>query len=184
MANRYVAFLRAINVGGHTVRMEDLRAHFEALGFAGVATFIASGNVIFEAGGAGGRKLETRIERHLEEALGYEVATFIRTIPELASIPSNQPFQPSELAGEGHRLYVGFLRSEPPASGKRAVLELSSDVDTLSVVGRELYWLSRVSMRDSPVTGARLEKLIGGPATLRNINTVNRLISKYGGSNG
>jgi uncharacterized protein (DUF1697 family) len=180
MANRYVAFLRAINVGGHTVRMTELRGHFEDLGFDDVATFIASGNVIFEAGG-GGRRLETRIERHLEERLGYEVVTFVRTIDELGTIPDNVPFPASEIEGDGHRLYVGFLREPPGDVAIDRVRALKSDVDALDIVGRELFWLSRVSMRDSAVTGARLEKLIDGPATLRNINTVNRLIAKYGG---
>jgi uncharacterized protein (DUF1697 family) len=46
--SRFIAFLRAINVGGHTVKMDDLRQLFEALGFSGVETFIASGNVVFE----------------------------------------------------------------------------------------------------------------------------------------
>jgi uncharacterized protein (DUF1697 family) len=179
MAKRYVAFLRAINVGGHTVRMNELREHFEDLGFEDVATFIASGNVIFEAAG-GGRRLETRIEHHLEERLGYEVATFVRSIDELEAIPANVPFAPGEIQGDGHRLYVGFLREPPASAATDAVRALASDVDALDVVGRELYWLSRVSMRDSPVTGVRLEKVIGGPATLRNINTVNRLIAKYG----
>jgi uncharacterized protein (DUF1697 family) len=179
MAKRQVAFLRAINVGGHTVRMNELREHFEDLGFDDVATFIASGNVIFEAAG-GGRRLETRIERHLEERLGYEVATFVRSIDELEAVPADVPFAPGEIDGDGHRLYVGFLRESPGSAATAAVRALASDVDALDVVGRELYWLSRVSMRDSPVTGARLEKLIGGPATLRSINTVNRLIAKYG----
>ena len=49
---RYIAFMRGINVGGHQVKMDDLRKWFEALEFDNVATFIASGNVIFEAGRA------------------------------------------------------------------------------------------------------------------------------------
>lgn len=179
MANRYVAFLRAINVGGHTVRMDELRGHFEELGFGAVTTFIASGNVIFEAA-AGGRRLETGIERLLEERLGYEVATFVRTLDELGAVAANVPFPAGEIEGDGHRLYVGFLRKAPGDTTIDRVRALTSDVDSLDVVGRELYWLSRVSMRDSPVTGARLEKLIAGPTTLRNINTVNRLIAKYG----
>jgi uncharacterized protein (DUF1697 family) len=44
---KYVAFLRAINVGGHTVKMDHLRRLFEALGFTNVETFIASSDVVF-----------------------------------------------------------------------------------------------------------------------------------------
>ena len=72
---KYFAFLRAINVGGHTVKMDYLRALFEALGFANVETFIASGNVIFETKSKDTNALQREIEKHLHQALGYEVAT-------------------------------------------------------------------------------------------------------------
>lgn len=179
MAKRCIAFLRAINVGGHTVRMEALREHFEALGLSGVSTFIASGNVIFD-GPAGGRALESRIERHLESGLGYEVATFIRTIGQLEAVAAGQPFAAADIEREGHRLFVGFLRAEPDAATRESVVALSSDTDDLRIDGRELYWLCRVPMRDTRITGALLEKRIGGPTTLRNINTVHRILAKYG----
>ncbi|NTU66209.1 MAG: DUF1697 domain-containing protein, partial [Chloroflexi bacterium] len=62
---RYVAFLRAINVGGHTVKMDALRRHFAALGFAGVEKFIASGNVVFDTTARNTHALEKKIEQHL-----------------------------------------------------------------------------------------------------------------------
>jgi uncharacterized protein (DUF1697 family) len=179
MAIRFVAFLRAINVGGRTVRMDQLRDHFEDLGFADVDTFIASGNVIFEAAG-NGRQLEAKIERQLQSRLGYAVATFVRSVADLESVPANQPFPASDVDRAGHRLYVAFLRGEPGVEAIRAVDAVRSPTDDLAVVGRELYWLCRTSSRDSAISGARIEKLVGGPATIRNMNTVNRLIAKYG----
>ncbi len=65
-----IAFLRAINVGGHTVKMDHLCGLFEQMGFSGVETFIASGNVIFDAPVEAGRGLEEQIEAHLRQALG------------------------------------------------------------------------------------------------------------------
>lgn len=180
MAKRYFTFLRAINVGGHNVRMEELRAHFEDLGLGEVSTFIASGNVIFESNGTSQTRLEAKIERHLESRLGYEVATFVRSLAELKAIPGAHSFPPAELEPKEHRLYVGFLRDEPDGVAVRAVGALATDSDELAIVGRELYWLGRTSMRDSPITGARIEKALGGPVTLRNINTVNRLLAKFG----
>src|SRR3954469_1096146 len=76
---RYIAFLRGINVGGHRVKMDRLRDLFTALGFSNVATFIASGNVIFEAPATDVTELEERIEAQLERSLGYEVEIFVRT---------------------------------------------------------------------------------------------------------
>jgi uncharacterized protein (DUF1697 family) len=180
MSSRCFAFLRAINVGGRTVRMDDLRRHFEDLGLDDVTTFIASGNVIFDARGPAGRQLETRIEKHLASRLGYEVATFLRSIDQLEAITASQPFAQSELNAKESRLYVGFLRDVPGPAGHHALHALRSDTDSLASVGREVFWLSRTTSRESPVSGARIEKAIGGPATLRNINTVNRLIAKYG----
>src|SRR5918994_5060517 len=90
---RCIAFLRGINVGGHQVKMDAVRRTFEALDLDNVATFIASGNVIFETGDPGGDPADTevaaltaRIESHLRAALGYEVPTFLRTDSELARI--------------------------------------------------------------------------------------------------
>ncbi len=182
MSGRRFAFLRAINVGGRTVRMNELRALFEEMGLAGVSTFIASGNVIFDAGGETTPHLESRIERHLESRLGYEVATFIRSTGDLKGLQRDQPFDGAEVGREGHRLHVAFLRDEPGRQAIDAVRALGSATDSLEVMGRHIFWLSRTSMRESPVSGAVIEKSIGGPATLRNINTIDRLVAKYGGS--
>src|SRR5437763_14108679 len=83
---KYIAFLRAINVGGHTVKMAHLRHLFEALGFAKVETFIASGNVVFDSSSRSTRTLEKKIERHLKETLGYEVVTFFISPAVLSAI--------------------------------------------------------------------------------------------------
>src|SRR5690606_25392659 len=69
----HVALLRAINVGGRTVKMDALRTICEEMGLTKVETFIASGNVIFESR-AGAAVLEKKIEAHLRKVLGYEVA--------------------------------------------------------------------------------------------------------------
>src|SRR4029079_5255160 len=95
---RYFAFLRAINVGGHTVKMDQLRTLFAALGYANVATYIASGNVIFETPLTSREARERQIGRRLPDARGYEVITFIRTAEELATIADYAPFPPSDQA--------------------------------------------------------------------------------------
>src|SRR5512141_1995213 len=99
---KYVAFLRAINVGSHTVKMDQLRSLFEALKFANVETFIASGNVIFDVKTTNTQSLERKIEKHLEQSLGYEVVTFVRSIPELQEIANYRPFSTRELSAEGN----------------------------------------------------------------------------------
>jgi len=171
---RWVALLRAINVGGRTVKMDRLRALFEGLGFDAVSTFIASGNVLFEADTDEARDTE-RIERHLRESLGFEVTTFLRDAAELEATSRHEAF-PDE-ADAGSR-YVAFLRAAPSAAGLRRIEALSSETDRLRVVGRDIHWLTRGRFSESTVTGALLEKAAGAPTTVRNVNTVGRLVKK------
>ena len=176
MTTRYVAFLRAINVGGRVVKMTALKQLFEGLKLAEVETFIASGNVIFSSP-AEAAKLEALIERGMQKGLGYEVTTFLRTTGEIAAIAKRDPFGVS--MPPGGRIYVGFLRDKPAAGAKRKVADLGTPTDTLVVEGREIYWLCTTPSTESVISGATLEKTLGQPATLRNMNTVRRLADKY-----
>ena len=178
-AQRYVAFLRAINVGGHIVKMDQLRKLFEAIRFGNVETFIASGNVVFESGAADVRKLELQIEKHLLKSLGYAVTTFLRTPAELSAISTFSPFPWKRVTAESTS-YVGFLGAEPDRTKAERIAALSTEVDDLRVHGREVYWLTQGRMTDSNVNYALLEKLLATPATFRNVNTVNRLVAKLG----
>jgi uncharacterized protein (DUF1697 family) len=172
---KYVALLRAINVGGHVVKMDRLRALFEALGFASVETFIASGNVIFDSPSKSAKALERKIEAHLREALGYEVATFVRSTRELAEVARHAPFGGAE---EG-TLYVCFLREAPGPDAVAKVMALATPVDEFRVSGREVYWLCRTRISDSAVSGPALAKALGSESTMRNSTTVRRLAAKY-----
>jgi len=178
---KYVALLRAINVGGHTVKMDHLRSLFAAMSFSGVETFIASGNVIFDSRSKDAGALERKIEKHLQATLGYEVKTFVRSIPELAAVANYKPFNESEL--NTHTLYVGFVGGNPSDQSKQKLLSCICEVDDLHVHGREVYWLCRAKlMSDSKFSGALTEKILGMPATFRNSTTVRKIAAKYGGS--
>ena len=90
---KYVAFLRAINVGGHAIiKMADLKKMFEAARLENVQTYIQSGNVIFEAEEADGQSLAEQIERQLEKAAEYKIELFVRTMQEVQSIAAKCPF--------------------------------------------------------------------------------------------
>ena len=181
-ACRYVAFLRGVNVGGRVVKMAVLKKLFEAMTCEGVETFIASGNVIFDApAGAAVRpaaRLETQIEARLEAALGYAVAAFLRTLPELAAIAAHNPFA-GEPAGSGARLYIAFLRAAPSAARRRALLGYASELDQLQVRQREVYWLNRRPPGDTRVPAPPIERVLEAQATVRNANTVRKLSTKY-----
>jgi len=88
---RAVAFLRGINVGGHVVRKEELQKAFASLGFSNVATLRQSGNVIFETDETDLEATRARIEKQLKGLLGYEVAVFVRTLPQLREVARKSP---------------------------------------------------------------------------------------------
>jgi uncharacterized protein (DUF1697 family) len=175
---RTIAFLRAINVGGHTVTMPALRELFESIGLANVETFIASGNVIFETGSRSSAALQKKIEGHLHSALGYEVATFLRTDAELAAIARYQPFSAAALAA-ATTLNVAFLAEAAPAAAQKALLRYRSDIDDFHVEGREAYWLCQTKQSESSFFKVGMEKALGLKTTVRNINTVRRLAEAY-----
>ena len=175
---RWVALLRAINVGGHVVKMDALRAHFADMGFTNVETFIASGNVVFDTAARSASTLERRIEAHLEEALGYPVATFLRTPPELAAAAAYEPFERGLITADG-ALSVTFLKSPLDAAATAMVMALRTPNDELHVHGREVWWWRRKKGGESLVPLPKLERAFGGPSTTRNVTTVRKLAEKY-----
>lgn len=178
--HRHIAFLRAINVGGHMVKMDRLRALLAELKFRNVETLIASGNVIFEATTADAEALEQRIERHLRTSLGYEVATFLRSPAEIAAIVDHCAFPAVPPDSTDHALWVGFLKSAPSATAWRRLTEMPVDGDEFHTRGREVYWLRHDGrFSDSKFSGATFEKVLSSPATFRNVTTVRKLAAKY-----
>jgi uncharacterized protein (DUF1697 family) len=175
---QYFAFLRAINVGGHTVKMDLLRELFESLNLLKVETFIASGNVVFESSSKDSRTLENKIETKLNETLGYEVATFIRTGPELDDIVAYQAF-PQLAFNSATAFNIAFLREPPNKSQVSRLMALQTEIDDFSVNNREIYWLCQKKQSESTFSNAILEKALGIKSTLRGVNTVKKLTGKY-----
>ncbi len=178
LMSKHIAFLRAINVGGHNVKMDHLRQLFESLDLANVETFIASGNIIFESKTANSKSLEKKIENKLREALGYEVATFIRTDAELAEISKYKPFPQPQL-NSATALNIGFLADPLDDATKQKLMALRTDIDDFQVHKREIYWLCKKKQSDSKVSNAVIEKALGIKTTLRGVNTVNKMAEKY-----
>ncbi len=136
---RLIAFLRAINAGrGRSIKMETLRRVFESLGFSNVESFIASGNIVFETAEQDIPALEKKIEMKLREALGYEVATFLRNEIELAQIASYTPFPQAEMDTEAE-LNIIFLPGALDENTYQKVMALKTGMDEFCVLGSEIY---------------------------------------------
>ena len=173
----YAALLRAINVGGHTVKMKELCTLFEAMKLSNVRSVIASGNVLFESR-AGAAALEARIEDGLRKSLGYDVETFLRTPEELDALVAHDPFAGTDPVLEGHRVHVLFTRSTLTADERKQVLALATDYDDFAVFGREIFWRTRGNSSDSTITPAMWVRAFKRPTTARNVTTVRKLAEK------
>jgi len=175
---RFVAFLRAINVGGHVVKMDELRRLFEALGFTGVETFIASGNVIFSSRAGNVGAMQKKIEAHLQKSLGYEVRTFVRAESEVAAIAAYLPFTAARIRSAA-TFCVGFLDAPIAPEAVKTLMALRTRDDDFQVNGREIYWLSKKRQGESAFSNAVLEKTLKTRATFRGVNTVVKLVAKH-----
>jgi uncharacterized protein (DUF1697 family) len=173
---RCAAFLRAVNVGGRVVKMDALKKLFESIGFADVESFIASGNVVFSSKGVKG--LDAKIAAGLEKALGYEVPAFVRTMDEIADLAAQRPFAERDVAAFPTFL-VGFLSKELDAAGVERLSLLSTKEDLFHVRERDFWWLSKHNQARPAITGRQLEKALGQPTTLRNVNTIRRMAERF-----
>jgi uncharacterized protein (DUF1697 family) len=175
---RYVAFLRAVNVGGRIVKMDVLRGRFEAAGFANVETFIASGNVIFDTRAKAGPALEAKIEAALKKALGYEVPTFVRSLDEVVTAAERALFPEKDVAAAG-ALLVGLLKPPVDPGAQKRLDAIDPTQHTFKIAGSELYWLCKVKQSETKLSPGQIERAVGGPLTTRAISSIRKLAAKH-----
>jgi uncharacterized protein (DUF1697 family) len=176
--SRFVAFLRGMNVGGHRLTNAELCAHFEALGFADVDTFRASGNVVFAGEDRPPALVRERIEAGLRERLGYAVPSFIRSAEQLQAIAERQPFAPKLLESSAGKLQVGFLLDPASPSARKRLQALAGEADRLAFDGCEMYWLPRAGVLDSSLDMQRIARELGA-MTMRTKGTVEQIFAKH-----
>jgi len=172
--SKYVAFLRAINVGGNTViKMADLKQMFESFGLENVQTYIQSGNVIFESAEAA-TSLEKRIQSQLEKVSGYKIQLFVRTLRQVQSIVNKSPFT----AKGDETAYVVFLNKKPAKKEQQALLALKSETDDFALKGHEVYVLRR-DREKSIFSNNFVERILKLPGTTRNMTVIKKIAEKY-----
>ena len=155
--------------------MDQLRRLFEALGFANVETFIASGNVIFDTKEKNAPSLEKKIGAHLETSLGFEVDTFLRTIEEVAKMEKRSPF---EAGGKNEDVYVAFLHGPLDPAEKSTLMAARNKGNDFAVVDREIRW-RRLNKDDSIFLKSSLEKILKVSTTVRSMTTIHKILEKY-----
>ncbi len=169
----YIALLRGINVGGHNIiKMADLRTLLESIGLKKAKTYIQSGNILFESE-EGARELCRRIEDEIGKSFGFPVPVILRSAEEYEEIIQNCPYPTGSLK-EGESVQIAFLAGEPSQEGTNHLHSFPSDKDECKVLGKEVYFFFRQSIRDSKLAH-QLPKL-GVTATVRNWKTVIKLL--------
>jgi len=169
----YVAFLRAINVGGRFAKMADLRAGLAAKGFGEVESYIQSGNLRLTSGLQSAAEAEDALETALEKLCGFTVRTIVRTPAQLGELASYGAGLAPPLEGEVRR-YVTLLKADPGDSFIETMNGWDVDGERAHVNGREVYlWLGHPS-HTAKLSNARIER--GGVvATSRDWKVVSAL---------
>jgi uncharacterized protein (DUF1697 family) len=174
----YVAFLRALNVGGRFAKMADLRTGLVRAGFGEVESYIQSGNMRFASSLRSSREVELAFETALAELCGFTVRTIVRTPAQMAELSSYGTGLAAPLEGELRR-YVSFLQEDPGDDFVATMNDWDLPGERAHVHGREVYfWLAHPS-HQGKLTNARIER--GGVvATTRDWKVVSALGEMWG----
>ena len=171
----FVALLRAVNVGGNNqVSMSKLRALLESLGYTGVTTYIQSGNIVFDAKERASTPLVAKIEAAIAVDFGLTIDVVVRSARELTTVIESNPFLLR--VPDRSKLHVAFL-NHAPDRGRVDTLDPSRFVpDEFAVGAREVYLHCPDGLGRSKLPAALVAKLAPLPATVRNWNTVTKLV--------
>ena len=172
---RYVAFLRAVNVGGRIVKMEGLRRLFSSLGFRDVRTYIQSGNVLFDASQKDSAAISRKIEERLQKSIGYEIRVFLRTITQLQEMLNRNPFKKWKASAE-LKLYVTFLAEELKEKPHLPLSSANHDLEVISIEGCDVYSVSRPYKGRFGFPNHFIEAAFKVQATTRNWETVKKMM--------
>ena len=171
---RYIALLRGINLGGKTMmKMDDLKAEFERLGFGNVRSYINSGNLAFDTAKTTETKLIEKIEDAIEARFGRRVHVMVREQKDIERILKANPFDGQY---ESHKqMHVLFLKESMPAEKEEQLHAAALPGDRYSVADREIYCHLTGGVADSLLTKGFFEKKPAVPYTGRNWRTVEKL---------
>lgn len=173
---RYVALLRAVNVGGRgIVKKEALREAFARAGGAHVRTFIASGNVLFEAAPDRVDAIVARARRRLKTVLGTEPVVMVRSASEIAALLRRGPFAGVD-APKALKRYILFLADVPALRPRLPLTQPKEELDLVHVMARDCWVVSR--RKPSGMYGFPslfVEAALGVPSTARSWSTVTKL---------
>lgn len=171
---RYVALPRGINVtGSNMIKMTELKAAFETLGFENVVTYINSGNVAFDAKKSSEASLVEKIAPVVEKLAGKPISVMIREQKDILRVLKNNPFDGQY---ESHKeMHVLFLHDKLPDDKRDQLIAASPDGERFEVRGREIYCDLKHGVAGSLLGKGFIERKLKTPFTARNWRTVEKL---------
>jgi uncharacterized protein (DUF1697 family) len=176
--NTYITLLRGINVSGQKkIKMDELRALYEAIGHQDVQTYIQSGNVLFRSELSSPEKLARGIEQAIENNFGYPVTVLVRTTDDLSKIIRRNPFLKNRSV-DPSKLHVTFLAAPAETSRIKAVTGIDNDDDQFRVEGKEVFVHCPNGYGRTRLSNTFFESKLERTATTRNWKTVNTLYEK------
>jgi uncharacterized protein (DUF1697 family) len=176
---RYVVFLRAVNVGGRTLKMAEARKVLEDNGFDAVESHIQTGNFLVRSSMRSDAKVAAEIGRLLGAHAGYDIVAIARTPAELTALVHSADGIPSAFPGDPAR-YVTFCATEPTADARRELEEWDAGGERAHVIGKDVLVEISVPFNEAKLGGAKTEKIVGVPGTARNLTVVRALAQKWG----
>jgi uncharacterized protein (DUF1697 family) len=176
----YVALLRGINIGPHKrMKMENLRASCEVLGFNNVQTYIQSGNLVCEAGKLSSDAAAKKIEAQIEKDFGFSVDVIARTGEEMKQIVTGNPLL-KEPGVDAAKLHVVFLSTAPSADAIKKLEAIVKAPDEVRCTGKEIFFYFPNGVSGSTIWKHNLDRVLGISGTMRNWRTVNTLYQMAG----
>jgi uncharacterized protein (DUF1697 family) len=173
---RYIAFLRALNVGANRrVTMERLRALFGELELARVGSYIQTGNVFFDTDEPDREALRARIEAHLESGLGFAVPAFLRTVEEVAVTIALNPFADREITPD-MRPAITFTREPFPPTVELPYLSPKGDLEVVHATEGEVFTIWHL-INGRPPAADLPKGMLTGPATTRFFGATTKILA-------
>jgi len=177
-AERFVVFLRGINVGGHhKVSMAELRKTLESMKCNNIETLLNSGNIILETITDDVASLEDRIAEKLEKTFGFPIPTIIRKSERITQLYNDAPFKHITLTRD-IRLYVSFLKRKSSTTLELPWFSPDNSFKILVKTDNTILSVLNLAISRTPTAMKALEEYYGLELTTRNWNTIERIAKK------
>jgi len=173
----WISLLRGINVGGNKkIKMAELRELYASLGFVNTQSLLQSGNVVFQSDLTDKTKISGKIEHAIEDTFGFHSDIIVRTHKEWKDFVQTHPFSEEQLA-EPKKVAVMFLADVPSPESIEALQEAHLGPEEIQANGHEICLFYPDGMGRSKLTHAFMERKIKTTGTIRNWNTINKILN-------